>query len=81
MEAKVRKSKSERQGFFGDFGQKKLDINRKWPEIGRFRAIFEKNSKSVFAYSFTLSRYSPDLVFIRISSPSLTNKGTFNHPV
>jgi len=34
MEAKVRKSKSERQGFFSDFGQKKRNINRKWPEIG-----------------------------------------------
>lgn len=34
MEAKVRKSKSERQAFFGDFRQKKRNINRKWPEIG-----------------------------------------------
>jgi hypothetical protein len=33
MEAKVRKSKSERQGFFGDFEQKKRIISRKWPEI------------------------------------------------
>jgi hypothetical protein len=34
MEAKVRKSKSERQGFFSDFWQKKRIINQKWPEIG-----------------------------------------------
>ena len=34
MEAKVRKSKSDNQDFFGHFGQKRVKFNQKWPKIG-----------------------------------------------
>ena len=76
MEAKVRKSNSERQGFLAILSKKGAIFIKKGLKSGNFGPFLKKIHIGVFTYSFTLSRYSPVLVFMRINSPSLTNKGT-----